>query len=157
MKKLLALLALALVSVATLPVQAASTTGTFDVTVNLTSKCEVVSAPTASFTYTSFQTSAAAFSSSFNVRCTNNLPISSIRLDDGASGVAAGLSQNYTDTVTNLGYTLTLSGVPTTGNGSNQLVTLDGTMGPGQAGTCATASCNNSGPGNKTRTITLAY
>ncbi len=160
MKKLLSIAALSLLALSSLltaPSQAATAQGTFDVTINLTSKCEVVSAPAAAFTYTSFQAAVAAFSSSFNVRCTNGLPISSIRLDDGAGGVAAGLFQDYTDQATNLAYRLTLSGVPVSGNGANQAVTIDGSMALGQAGTCTTATCTNAASTNKTRTITLAY
>lgn len=151
-------LAIALVIGAlSLPALATTQTGTFNVQITLTSKCEVHTVPTASFTYTSFQTTDATIGSTFNVRCTNTLPISSVRLDDGAGGVAPGLSQSYTDQATNLGYSLTLSAVPATGNGSDQSVTLSGTMGLGQAGTCAAASCTNAASTNKQRTITIAY
>lgn len=152
-----ALMAVLAIAAASLPAQATVATNNFNVTINLTSKCEVVSVPTAAFTYTSFQTTAATFSSSFNVRCTNTLPISSILLDDGAGGIAAGLAQAYTDQATGLDYTLTLSTVPTAGNGSNQSVSLAGSMGSGQAGTCAAASCVNTASTNKQRTITITY
>lgn len=138
--------------------QATVATNTFNVSITLTSKCEVVSVPTASFAYTSFQTTAATFASNtFNVRCTNTLPISSIRLDDGAGGLAAGLTQSYTDAATNLTYSLTLSGVPAAGTGANQPITLDGTMASGQAGTCAAATCDNTASANRQRTITITY
>lgn len=158
MKKFaLALMTALAIAAASMPAQATVATNNFNVTINLTSKCEVVSVPTAAFTYTSFQTTNATFSSSFNIRCTNTLPISSIRLDDGAGGVASGLAQTYTDQATGLAYTLTLSTVPTAGNGSNQSVSLDGSMGLGQAGTCATATCANTASTNKQRTITITY
>ena len=160
MKKLLSSIALAIISIASLHAQAATATGpsTFDVTINLTSKCEIQTVPTAAFTYTSFSATAVTMpASSFNVRCTNNLPIASILLDNGAGGAATGLTQGYTDAATNLAYSLTLGSVPTAGTGIAQTVSLTGTMAAGQAGTCATASCTNTSSGNKTRTITLSY
>ncbi len=146
MKKLILVTALGL-SALSLSSQAATATGNFDVTINLTSKCEVASAPTAAFTYTSFQTTAATFSSSFNIRCTNTLPITSVALD----------SSSVTDNATNLAYTLTMGAAPAAGTGANQSITLSGSMAAGQAGTCATATCTNASATNKQRTITITY
>jgi hypothetical protein len=127
--------------------QAATGTGNFDVTIALTSKCEVASAPTAAFAYTSFQTTAATFASSFNIRCTNTLPITSVALD----------STSVTDTQTNLAYTLTMGAAPAAGNGTNQSISLGGSMAAGQAGTCNTASCTNGTSANRQRTVTITY
>lgn len=146
MKKLALIAALGLSSLA-LSSHATTATGTFDVTINLTSACQIVSTPTAAFTYLALQSTDATFASSFNVKCTNTLPIASITLD----------SLSVTDAATNLAYTLALSGVPTAGNGGNQSVSITGTMIAGQAGTCATATCTNASSGNKQRTLTITY
>lgn len=146
MKKLILVTALGLAA-ASMSAFGATATSNFDVTINLTSACTIVSAPTAAFTYTSFQGTAATFSSSFNVKCTNTLPITSIALD----------STSLTDAATNLAYTLALSGAPTVGTGINQSVSINGSMASGQAGTCATATCTNAASANKTRTITITY
>jgi len=151
MKKASALLAAAagilfgLVSVSS---QASTATGTFNVSINLTSACTVNTAATAAtFNYTSLQASAATFATTFNVQCTNTLPIVSVALDSLA----------VTDTATNLAYTLSLASVPTTATGLAQAVTVNGSMAAGQAGTCATASCTNAASTNKTRTVTITY
>ena len=146
MKKLALIAALGLSSLA-LSSHAATATGTFDVTINLTSACQITSAPTAAFTYTSFQAAAATFSSSFNVKCTNTLPITSVTLD----------SLSVTDNATNLAYTLALGTVPGTGTGVDQSIAITGSMAASQAGTCATATCTNGAATNKQRTLTITY
>jgi len=147
MKKYAAALALGLAALATMPSQAATATGTFNVTINLTSACQVNTAPTAAFTYTSFQTTAATFSSSFDILCTNTLPITSITLD----------STSVTDSATNLAYTLALGAVPAIGTGLAQSIPVTGSMAANQAGTCLTSTCTNALSTNKTRTITITY
>ena len=126
---------------------ATTATSNFDVTINLTSACQITTTPTAAFTYTSFQSSAATFSSSFNILCTNTLPISSIALD----------STSVTDDATNLAYTLTLGSVPTAGTGVAQSIGITGSMAANQSGTCASASCTNASATNKQRTLTITY
>ena len=147
MKHLILVAALGVAALAS-SAQASTATGNFNVGITLTSSCEVSTAPTANFTYTSFQATAATIASSFTVRCTNTLPISSIALDNAGS---------YTDAATNLAYTLSLAGVPTAGTGVAQTVNLSGSMAASQAGTCATASCTNGSSANKQRTITITY
>lgn len=123
--------------------QAAGTaTAGFNVTVNLTSKCEVVSAPTdVAFTYTSFQAAAAtATGGAYSVRCTNTLPYTMSL--DAASG-----------TVTGLNYTLSLSAASGTGTGAAQAFSVNGSMVSGQAGTCALGSCS----GTDARVLTITY
>lgn len=137
--------------------QAATAAGNFDVVLNLTSKCEINSTAGATgavispltMNYTSFQTTAASGSTSFNVRCTNSLPYT-VALDAaGAAGV--------TDDAVGLAYTLSLSAASGTGTGVDQPITVNGSMIAGQAGTCALASCTNAAATNKQRTLTISY
>eukprot|EP01092_Planopodium_desertum_P013623 TRINITY_DN66563_c0_g1_i1.p2 TRINITY_DN66563_c0_g1~~TRINITY_DN66563_c0_g1_i1.p2 ORF type:complete len:147 (+),score=44.48 TRINITY_DN66563_c0_g1_i1:27-467(+) len=146
MKKLALIAALGLSSLA-MSSHAATATGNFDVTINLTSACLISSAPTAAFTYTSFQGTAATFASSFNVKCTNTLPITSVTLDSTA----------VTDNATNLAYTLALGAAPAAGTGVDQSINITGSMAANQAGTCATATCTNAAATNKQRTLTITY
>ena len=133
----------------TVPVEAtaATTTGTFDVNISLTAACELTTTPGATFNYAAFQTTAATFSSSFDIRCTNGLPIASIALDQ----------TSVTDQATGLAYTLALANVPSTGTGTTQTVAISGSMAPGQAGTCASSTCTNTSSTNKRRTLTITY
>lgn len=148
MKKAIALLAVLFAGMVSMSAQAATATGTFNVNINLTSACTVDTLPTAAtFNYTSLQATAATFATTFNVQCTNTLPIVSVALDSLA----------VTDAATNLAYTLALAGVPATATGAAQAVTVNGTMAAGQAGTCATPTCTNAASANKTRTVTITY
>ena len=125
-------------------------TGTFDVVINLTPDCTVdttAAVAGAVFNYTSFQPGNATFSTGFDVKCTNTLPITSVTLDSLA----------VIDAATNLSYTLALVGVPATGSGTIQTVTVNGTMALGQGGTCALALCTNAASANKTRTVTVVF
>ena len=150
MKKIAATtIAAAALLAGTAPVaQAATATGTFNVNITLTSSCSVDTALTAaSFAYTSFQVAPATFASSFNVKCTNTLPITSVTLDSLA----------VTDADTNLAYTLALGAAPAAGNGAAQAVSLTGSMAANQGGTCAAATCTNAALTNATRTVTITY
>ena len=142
MNKRLAAAAVASIFAAIPAAHAATATGGFNVTVNLTSKCEVVSAPTdVAFTYTSFQAAAAtATGGAYSVRCTNTLPYTMSL--DAASG-----------TVTGLNYTLSLSAASGTGTGAAQAFSVNGSMVSGQAGTCALGSCS----GTDARVLTVTY
>ena len=154
MKKLALVAAFSVMGLATLPSYAATASGTFNVGITLTSKCEINNTNDSTgavvndlnFTYTSFQTSAATASSGFNVRCTNNLPYTLALSDSGV-----------TDDAVNLAYTLSLSAASGTGNGTNQAFTVNGQMVAGQSGNCATATCSNSAATNKTKTLTITY
>ncbi len=141
MKKLILVAALA----AWLPTaDAATTTANFNVTVNLTSKCEITAGPTAvAFTYTSFQVGAStATGGAFSVRCTNTLPYT-LSLD-ATSGTVIGLA-----------YTLSLSAAGGTGAGLTAAsYTVNGNMVSGQSGDCATtAVCS----GTSARILTVTY
>jgi opacity protein-like surface antigen len=138
-------------------------TGTFDVNIELTSKCEINSANAATgavigdlgLTYTSFQTTDATNTTTFNVRCTNGLGYT-LALDN----------TTVTDDALDLEYTLALSvnntaigPDPITGTGADQQITVTGTIAGGQAGTCAETDgiCLNTAAGNKQRTLTVSY
>ena len=139
------------------PAGAVTATNTFSVSITLNSACQVVTAPVIAFTYTSFQGAAATSNGTFNVQCTNTKSITSILLDNGAGGLAGGLSQSYTDNATGLTYSLTLSGIPAAGSGAAQSVSIAGSMAGGQSGSCNAATCTNAASTNATRTITITY
>lgn len=149
MKKLLisAIAAVATLA-AIIPVaQATTTTGNFDVVINLTSACQITTAPgNITFNYTSLQGTAATPTSSYAVTCTNLLPYTM-----SVSGASV------TDDAVNLAYDLTLSATVGVGSGASQPYTVNGNMAAGQAGTCATASCTNTLATNKTKTLTITY
>ena len=145
MKKLLLAVAVATALATAAPVaQAASTAANFNVTVNLTSKCEVTAGPTdVAFTYTSFQTGAStAAGGAFGVRCTNTLPYTMAL--DATSGTVIGLA-----------YTLGLSASSGTGAGlTGASYSVTGNMASGQSGDCATtAVCF----GTQARVLTVSY
>jgi spore coat protein U-like protein len=145
MRKLLSLLAAALVAFCTLPAAAATVSNTFTVSITLASSCTFVTMPTVTFpSYTAFGSAVNAPQGTITFKCTNTKPITSIRLDDGAGGQAGALAQGFTDSTTGLAYTLTLGAAPAGGTGANQTVTVDGSIASGQAGTCTTATCTNS-------------
>lgn len=147
---------LGLAGLAALPAHAQTAEGTFDVVINLTSKCEInnVNAATGAvvndvvFNYTSFQTVAAtATGGGFNVRCTDDLPFT-LALD----------SAGETDDAVDLAYTLTLSATTGSGTGVNQAFTVNGSMAAGQAGRClAGGVCTNTASTNNGRTLTIGY
>ena len=122
--------------------QAASVTGNFNVTVNLTSACQITAGPAnVAFTYTSFQAAAATGTGGgFSVQCTNTLPYT-MALDATAG------------TVSGLNYTLALSAASGAGTGAAQSYTVTGSMAAGQGGTCALASCS----GTQARVLTVTY
>lgn len=133
---------------------AATATGTFDVSITLTSKCEINShdantgavIDALAMSYTSFQTTDATGSTSFKVRCTDDLGYT-LALD----------SESVTDQALDLAYTLQLSAASGTGTGLDQEITVTGSIAANQAGRCATASCTNAAATNKARTLTVTY
>lgn len=155
MKKVLMAIALASATLLT-SMQATAApvnkTANFNVNIGMTSVCAISTGPTdISLTYTSFG-AAATGSSGFGVTCTNSLPFT-MSLD--GSGTAG--AYTYTDTTTNLGYTLTLSKVSDSGTGAEVTYSIGANMGAGQSGTCATAGCNNTGAADAKRTLTITY
>lgn len=162
LKRLLTLLALMSLFHAA---SAATATGSFSVGITLNANCVVdTSATNIAFTYYSFTGAAASGSapatsnSSFTLKCTNTLAVSSITLDTGApsGGTVAGSTYTYTDQATNLQYTLTLGATPAS-DGTAKTVSITGSMAASQSGTCASTSCTNSTSTNKTRTITVTF
>jgi spore coat protein U-like protein len=155
-------LALALGSAAlasSLGTQAATTTGNFDVNINLTASCRYTKTADVQFDYTSMQTAAQSQTTAggFTVQCTNNLP-HTISL----SSASVVNTEDVTDAAVNLQYTLNLSSPTTsiTANGTAQPYSVTGTMPANQPGNCATftaGGCNNSSSANKQRTITITY
>lgn len=147
MKKISLLLAALLAGLVSVSAQAAVATNTFNVAINLTSACQIKTVPAISFSYASFQVAAATAASSFDILCTNTLPISSITLD----------LTSVTDADTGLAYTLALGTVPFFGTGVAQTISITGSMPANQAGTCTAATCTNAASTNKTRTLTINY
>lgn len=152
MKKLLSLLALALAGVATLPVQAAGTaTGNFNVTVNLTSACQITTAPsTITLAYASFGAAPTPVSTGFAVQCTNTLPYT---MDIGtATSTMAGVNLDYTLAIRNAGDSADVTGSQTAGVTATSYL-IKASMAGGQQGTCATGTCS----ATASRTLTISY
>lgn len=117
-------------------------TATFGVTVLTTNTCQLSMPPgDVSFTYTSFQASTAAASTSYGVRCTTALPYTMAL--DATSGTLLGLT-----------YTLSLAPSSSgTGTGATQTYSINGSIAPNQSGICSTGVCT----GSQTRTLTLSW
>ncbi len=146
--------------------QAATTTNNFNVTVTLTSQCQVTNngTQTVAFgTYTAFQVAALpqTTSATLNFRCTRGYaPISTafdvvLAPDSTAAGV--GVIQGLQYTLTNTPV-LSVAGTPasstTIGTGDIRGYTITGSMPADQAGTCATASC---GPTTQVRALIVTF
>lgn len=117
-------------------------TSPFNVTVRTDNWCQISVPPgNVDFTYTSFQAAAANASTTYNVRCTTALPYTMAL--DATSGTLLGLTYNLAIAPSSAG----------TGNGEHQIYTINGTIAPGQAGTCASAVCT----GSQARTLTLSW
>lgn len=151
MKKLILVIALAFTGIATIPAHAATATGNFDVTINLTSACRITTSPTAlTLNYTSFGAAPTPVSTPFAVQCTNTLPYT---MDIGtATSTMAGVNLDYTLAIRNAGDTADISGSQTAGAAATGYV-IKASMAGGQQGTCATATCN----ATATRTLTITY
>jgi spore coat protein U-like protein len=159
MKKLILAAALfAGVGISTWVAQAASTSGTFNVNVTLSSTCSLSAITALDFTYTSFQGAVAnATGGGFTVSCTNTLPYT-FGLNAGNSATAPGTATiTVTDNAVNLQYVVGTSAAGGTGSGAAQSYNVTGTMASGQSGTCATASCTNAAATNKTQTLILNF
>src|SRR5262245_57975218 len=160
MKKLaVAVAALGAVAMGSGVAQAANTSGTFNVSITLTSTCTLGTVGAVNFAYTSAQGGAqAGTGGAFNVTCTNSLPYT-FGLFAGATGATPpGTSTiNVTDSQVALNYTLGLSAAGANGNGTPQGYNVTGTMGANQSGTCASATCTNSTSTNAVQTLILNY
>ena len=139
--------------------QAGSTSGQFNVNVTLTSACTMSAVTAVDFAYTSMQAGAAtATGGGFSVTCTNSLPYTfGLQSGSGAATPPGAATISVTDNALNLGYSLGLSAAGGSGNGAAQSYSVTGTMAGSQAGTCATASCNNAAATNRTHTLIVNY
>ena len=119
----------------------ATALASYPVQIYVNTTCLISTAPgNVVFSYTSFQTIAAAASTTFAARCTSGLPYT-MSLD--ASG----------GTLLGINYSLVLPVTTGTGTGVNQTYFINGTVAANQVGSCATATCSASA----TRTLTITY
>ncbi len=135
--------------------QAATTTGTFNVVINLTSVCTLGTIADVTFDYTSFQNTAStpnAGSGAFNVTCTPGLQYTMALTTTNGGGTA-----DVTDDAVNLAYTLTVPAAAQTGTGAAQAFTVTGSMAANQSGNCATTTCTNAAATNRGKTLTVTY
>ena len=106
------------------------------------------------FNYTSFGAAANA-SSTFQINCNSGWPYT-LSLDTcpctGYTGSFASPTGTYTNTATNLTYSLTLP-APSPGTGGIQTYTITGNMPAGQGGNCAASTCSVT----DTHTLTITY
>jgi spore coat protein U-like protein len=139
--------------------QAGSTSGTFNVSVTLTSSCTLSAVTAVDFAYTTLQAGpSTATGGGFSVRCTNTLPYTfGLQSGNGAATPPGASTISVTDIAVNLGYSLGLSAAGGTADGTLQPYSVTGTMAGGQVGTCAVASCTNGAATNKTHTLIVNY
>lgn len=137
---------------------AASTSGTFQVDINLTSACSVSTINNVAFAYTSFGAAANAAGGGFTVTCTNTLPYTfGLQTGNGAPTPPGAATINVTDDAVNLAYTLGTSAAGGTGSGAIQAYTVTGTMAAGQGGTCGAATCTNAAATNRIHTLIVNW
>lgn len=122
-------------------VNAIATPATMPVIITTNPQCQFSTPPgTMTFSYTSFQTMAAAGSTQFATRCTSGLPYTM------SLGATSG-------TLLGLAYSLSLSAASGTGTGAAQTYSVNGSIAANQVGACATSACSASSP----QTITISY
>lgn len=172
MKKLLpraALSLLALSSLVTAPLQAATTTSGFNVTVNLTSMCQINTAAAAlNFgTYTAFGSAGTpAPTTAITFQCTQGFAPTTVALDTTptlSTAGAAGLTTSGGGVIAGLLYSLSVAGVvSTTGSAATTTAgsgfdtksyTITGGMASGQAGLSSTATL----AATQARVLTLTF
>lgn len=156
-KSILAVLAAA-VGLMGLPVSAATTSGSFNVTVNLTSACVLSTITDLAFSYTSFQgTAASATGGGFTLKCTNGLSAPTFQVKQGSGTAAA--SVTTTDSALNLQYTVTAPTAVQAPDGTAKNYTVTGSMPANQSGTCnsSATACANTSATNKNYTLIVTY
>lgn len=132
----------------------AVTGSTLSVSVYVQGNCSISSPPAdLAFNYTSFQSAQAQASSQFAAKCDNGTPYG-MSLSP-TNGTLLGLPYNLTiGTAPNVPTDISSATKNQTANGSSQTYYVNGTIAPGLAGACATASClATSSP----HTLTLTY
>jgi spore coat protein U-like protein len=160
LKALAAALTLASVAPA---LQAATTTNNFNVTVTLTSQCQVTNDATQTVdfgTYIAFQATAHAqnTSATLNFRCTRGFAPTSTAFDTvNGTSTGVGVLQGLQYTLTNTPVAVsggTAASTTTIGTGDVRAYTITGSMPADQAGACATASC---GPTTHVRQLIVTF
>lgn len=138
-KQLLAVVAMAAVFTSIAPVaHAAQVTGTVNVTVNLTSACQISTPPgTVTFNYTAFG-AAVNPSTTVGVSCTDTLPYN-------LSFTTPAVGSTVNGTLLGLNYTLSVPVGVQAGLSTGNTHTISGSMAAGQAGTCNAATCTANG------------
>ena len=145
MKKIILASALALAGLAANAT--ALSASPFNVIINLTSACVITTQPSnITLNYTSFAAGPATGTTTAGVKCTGSLPYT------------VALDQTTTlDDAVNLNYSTSVLPASGTGTGLAQTHTITAAITVPQAGTCATATCDNSAATNRTRTLTVTY
>lgn len=157
MKKLLLTAALSLAAVGA---TAATTSGTFNVNINLTASCKLSSITDMLFDYTSFQAGAqASTGGGFTLQCTNGLAAPAFAVKLGTAAGAGTASVTTTDSALNLVYTVSAPTAAITPDGTAKSYSLAGSMAANQSGTCASsaAPCTNTSATNKQYTLVVTY
>src|SRR3954452_6760489 len=106
MRKIVLAAALAAGAISCAATQAAPSTGTFNVTINLTSVCTIGAITAVDFAYTSLQGgNQASTGGTFNMTCTNTLPYSfGLQAGAGVPVPPGSGTLNITDNAVNLAY-----------------------------------------------------
>jgi spore coat protein U domain-containing protein, fimbrial subunit CupE1/2/3/6 len=160
MKRILTATAVAAALAAGNAQAAGQATSGFNVTINLTSACTVTAPTDVVFAYTSLQAGASsATGGAFSVSCTTSLPYT-LALQAGTTppfNSVATTIPSITDNVVQLTYSLGLSGTSGVGSGVAQNFNVTGNMNGNQAGTCASATCDNLTSTNRRQTLIVNY
>ena len=127
----------------TVPVEAANTSGSFSVTVNLTAACSLGAINSITFNVTSFGAVAAlgATEGEFQLTCTNTLGYTfGLTASPGPAAVPGLASINVNDV--GISYTLNAPAA-SAGDGTAKTHKIGTVIAAGQGGTCATATCTS--------------
>lgn len=117
-------------------------TALFTTNASILSRCYFFSAPTTlSMNYVAFSPVVVTGSNNFGVNCTLSTPYSMAL--SATSGVLVGLN-----------YNLALSQTSAVGTGFTQNFNVNGSIAPGQAGTCSTGTCSGT---SSPFTVTITY
>lgn len=136
-----------------------SASANFNVNITLTTACTLSAVTAVDFAYTSFQPGAqAATGGNFSVTCTGGHPYTlGLQAGNGAAVPPGAPLITVTDAIVNLTYDLTLSAAGANGTGLPQAFTVNGTMAANQGGTCAGATCPNTGSANAIQTLIINF
>jgi hypothetical protein len=154
MKKLLMVAALG-AALGSPAANAATTSDTFDVDINLTAVCSVAVTSNPVFDYTSGggAIGVTGGTGGVSVTCTGGVPytFSFIHTTTGLPPVFP-----VQDNAVILDYTL-IAPAGNTGNGAAQATSITGTMAAGQAGVCPGGVCNNGTATNRNYSLVVTY